>query len=170
MYIFRILTPPNKSKPTTSFCNINKHSIFEKENIIFWYEFGQASQDLLTVKCRNLLKDASGIQGTTNYSNPLTPDSLIQILQTYLHVFPQFTYQTAVLLNYHTFSENTSIISPRGLKGAKKEKTYYKMYVQICTFPCTTCSISKNLIGYGIFRKHLSLSKTVREIHSNSDL
>ena len=170
MYIFRILTPPKKvNQQLVSATSINT-LFFEKENIIFRYEFGQASQDLLTVKCRNLLKDASGIQGTTNYSNPLTPDSHIQILQTYLHVFPQFTYQTAVLLNYHTFSENTSIISPRGLKGAKKEKTYYKMYVQICTFPYTTCGISKNLIGYGIFRKHLSLSKTVREIHSNSDL
>ena len=51
-----------------------------------------------------------------------------------------------------TFSGNVinTIISPRGPKGARKEgrKTYYKTYVNICTFPY---NISQNLIGYGVF-------------------
>ena len=60
----------------------------------------------------------------------------------------------------HFFRKCCTIISPRGPKGAKKEKTIRKRsltYVHIPTFPY---NIGQNLIGYGIFRKHLSFTLT----------
>ena len=61
----------------------------------------------------------------------------------------------------HFFRKCPTIISQRDPKGAKKEKTYYKnnvcIYVHMRTFPY---NISQNLIGYAVFRKHPSLSKT----------
>ena len=70
----------------------------------------------------------------------------------------------------HFFRKCCTIISPRGPKGAKKEKTIRKRtltYVRVPTFPY---NIGQNLIGYGIFRKHLSLSKKVLGIYCNSHL
>ena len=51
----------------------------------------------------------------------------------------------------HFFGKCRSIISPRGPKGAKKEKTKTKRtqtYVHIRTF---AYNISQNLIAYGVF-------------------
>ena len=45
-----------------------------------------------------------------------------------------------------------TIISPRGPEGAKREKNNYVLQ--------NVYDISQNLIGYGGFRKHPSLSKT----------
>ena len=126
---------------------------------------------LKTYLLSNAQNSSKMLQGSKQPQiNPLTSDIQVQIiLQTYLHAFPQGTliadHSTAALP--HFFGKHHTIISPRDLKSAKKEKTYFIMSVNIRTFPY---SISKNLIGYGIFRKHPSLSKKVQGIHFNSDL
>ena len=62
---------------------------------------------------------------------------------------PQCSYHTVALQHCCTFLGNaTLIIIPR---AQRREKTYYKTYVLICTFPY---NISQNLIGYRVFRKH----------------
>ena len=63
----------------------------------------------------------------------------------------------------HFFGKCRTIISPKSLKVAKKEKTYYKTYASIWhidTFPYNASPNLIQLLGYGIFRKHTSLSKT----------
>ena len=52
----------------------------------------------------------------------------------------------------HFFGKCCTVISPRGPKGAKREKNNYVLQ--------NVYDISQNLIGHGGFRKHPSLSKT----------
>ena len=95
--------------------------------------------------------------------------NLVRLLKTFLLSNAQNSSKMLQGFKQPQINPLTPDIHIQILQPYQKEKTYmyWKMYVHIRTFPY---SMSKNLIDYGIFRKHRSLSKKVQGIHSHSDL
>ena len=90
-----------------------------------------------------------------------TSYQLLQLIDMFINSSTVFLTDLSIAALPHFFRKCHTIISPTGPKGTKKEKTHYKnnvcIYVHMPTFPY---NISQNLIGYAVFRKHPSLSKT----------